>query len=111
MRPARATPINRRRIVATALAATTLAALASVHAVAAADPGGCSVRPAADGMPFGPELVDTELATTTGGTALLHRVDCPHNSTTWVWLRIGANGITPVDTFDLLPIDQSPQQP
>jgi hypothetical protein len=104
MRTTRPQPTHRtrRRVVGAALAATTLATLASVHA-AGADSGACTIHAAADGMPLGQELVGTERPTS-AGPAILHRVDCPDRPTQWVWIRTSAGtggGIAVVDPFEL----------
>ncbi len=104
MRAARPTSNHRtrRRVLATAATAATLAALVSVHDARADTAPSCTLEPAADGMPLGPQLVDT-IRPTRGGEAVLHRLECPGTATEWIWLQTspGAGGPIVVAPSDL----------
>jgi hypothetical protein len=98
---------TRRRVVATAATAATLATLVSVHVASAVTPGACTLEPAADDMPLGPQLVDT-YRQTSAGEAVLHRLECPGAADQWIWLRMSPGaGPTVVATRDLQPIGAS----
>jgi hypothetical protein len=107
MRAARPTSNHRtrRRVLATATTAATLATIVSIHVASADTPPACTLEPAADGMPLGPQLVDT-VRPTPAGEAVLHRLECPGAATRWIWLRTspGAGGPIVVATVELQPI-------
>ena len=86
---------TRRRVVATAATAATLATFVSIHVASADGPVACTLAPAADAMPLGPQLVDT-IRPTAAGPAVLHRLECPGAVTQWIWLRTEPGTVGPV---------------